>query len=115
MRYLLVILFFAASFSVQAQTSKELVGKWKLVKETMDGKVTTPEDTYQVFKANGSFEGITPRDSMKAKWKLSDDGKKLTVKMKYGSVDFTVDYFDAKKRVITSKQTGTLEYVKVDD
>jgi hypothetical protein len=99
-----------------AQTSNELIGKWKLVKETtMSGKVKTPENTFQVFLKGGGFQGISGNDSRKGKWKLSEDNKTLTIKISIISIKFKVDYFDAKKRIISSDKIGTLEYQKVQD
>ncbi|WP_025141999.1 lipocalin-like domain-containing protein [Pedobacter jeongneungensis] len=114
MKLVITLLLFVAAFACQAQTSKELIGKWKLVKQTKDGVVTTPTDVYQVFEEGGVFQGINGNSSRKGKWKLSADNKKLTVKISIISIAFTVDYFDSKKRTISSDQTGTLEYEKVE-
>ena len=99
--------------SATAQTSKELIGKWKLVKETKDGVVKEPKDTYQVFKEGGKFQGINGDKTRNGKWELSADNKELTVKISVVSVKFRVEYFDEKKRIISSDMTGTLEYEKV--
>lgn len=103
------------SFTGNAQTSRELIGKWKLVKQTQNGTVKTPENTYQVFMDGGEFKGITGGDSRKGKWTLSTNNKELTIKISIVSVTFTVEFFDAKKRIISSDKTGTLEYEKVAD
>jgi len=113
MKTCMMILFCLGSLTIQAQTSKELIGKWKLLKETKGGTVKTPENTYQVFNEEGEFVGIAGDKSRKGKWKLSDDNKKITIKISIISITFKVDYFDAKKRVISSPETGTLEYEKV--
>lgn len=110
---LLFLCFF--SVSVFAQTKKELIGKWKLVKETKNGKTSNPEDTYQIFEEDGKFTGINKGKSRKGKWKLSEDGKNLHIAISIVSVDFDVEYFDPKKRIISSTQTGVLEYQKVDE
>ncbi|GAO43128.1 lipocalin-like domain-containing protein [Flavihumibacter petaseus] len=116
MKGLLTALFFCLAIgSSKAQTSKELIGKWKLVKETKNGNVTTPKDTYQVFMEDGVFHGIKEDKSRKGKWKLSEDNTKLTISISIVSIKFTVDYFDAKKRIISSSETGTLEYEKVEE
>ncbi|MBV7533097.1 lipocalin-like domain-containing protein [Chitinophaga sp. sic0106] len=104
-----------AGYVTKAQTAKELIGKWKLVKETKNGKVTTPNETYQVFEEGGVFQGIKEDKSRKGKWHLSADNSTLTISISVVSLKFSVDYFDAKKRVITNPQTGTLEYEKVSD
>ncbi len=114
MKFVITLLLCAAAFVSQAQTSKELIGKWKLVKQTKDGVVTTPTDVYQVFEDGGVFQGINGSSSRKGKWKLSADNKKLTVKISIISIAFKVAYFDSKKRTISSDQTGTLEYEKVE-
>lgn len=114
MKLLIAFLLCLAGFIGHAQTSKELVGKWKLVKQTKDGIVSTPKDTYQVFIEGGEFNGINGDKSRKGKWKLSEDNKKLTVKISVVSLTFAVDYFEGKKRIISNEKTGSLEYEKVD-
>jgi hypothetical protein len=104
------------ALALQAQTSKELIGKWKLVNETKNGKEQEiKEDTYQVFKEGGEFQGIVGKKTRKGKWVLSADNKELTVKISIVSVPFKVEYFDAQRRVISSDPTGTLEYEKVPE
>ncbi|MET6996644.1 lipocalin-like domain-containing protein [Chitinophaga defluvii] len=116
MKILLTLLSFCMiSLVSNAQTSKELIGKWKLVKETKGGVVKTPEDTYQIFMEDGVFKGVNGDNSRKGKWKLSDDNKELTIKISIISLTFDVEYFDAKKRIISNDKTGTLEYEKVED
>jgi hypothetical protein len=115
MRVSIILFFCLLGFISSAQTSKELIGKWKLIKQTQNGVEKTPKDTYQVFMEDGVFKGINGDNSRKGKWKLSEDNKKLTVKISIVSVTFNVDYFDAKKRIISSDQTGTLEYEKVEE
>lgn len=114
MKLLITFLFCVAGFVSHAQTSKELIGKWKLLKETKGGVVRTPTDVYQVFIEGGEFQGINGNNSRKGKWKLSDDNKKLTIKISIISIAFNIDYFDTKKRIISSDKTGTLEYEKVE-
>lgn len=113
MKFLITLIICLACYSSHAQTAKELVGKWKLVKQTNNGIVSTPENTYQVFSEDGVFNGINGDKSRKGKWKLSADNKQLTIKISVVSIAFSVDYFDAKKRVISSNKTGILEYEKV--
>lgn len=115
MKTLLTLILCLTGLLSYSQTSKELIGKWKLIKQTKDGKVTTPEETYQIFMDGGKFQGISGKNSRKGKWKLSDDNKVLTVKISILTVPFNVDYFDTKKRIITSDKLGTLEYEKVSD
>lgn len=115
MKLLMMLSFCLISLVSSAQTAKELIGKWKLVKETKDGVVKEPKDTYQIFLEDGVFKGVNGDKSRKGKWSLSDDNKSLTIKISIISLTFSVDYFDAKKRVITNDKTGTLEYVKVED
>lgn len=112
----MMLAFCALCYSAQAQTAKELVGRWKLVKHTKDGKdEPIKEDTYQVFAENGKFTGIVGSKSSTGKWRLSDDGKELTVKVSIVKVKFVVESFDAQHRVISSESLGTLEYEKVPD
>lgn len=101
-------------FASYAQTSAELLGKWKLVKSTNNGTVVIPKETYQVFEEGGVFQGINGSNSRKGKWKLSEDNKKLTIKISLISIAFNIDYFDSKKRIISSVKTGTLEYEKFE-
>lgn len=110
-----MLLLSVAGFTTKAQTAKELIGKWKLVKETKNGVVKEPQDTYQVFEEGGTFQGIVGSKSRKGKWTLSADNTNLTIKISIISLKFKVEHFDAKKRIISNEQTGTLEYEKVAD
>jgi hypothetical protein len=102
-------------FTVQAQTATEILGKWKLVKWTKNGKEKTVADsTFQIFNENNKFISVAEGKEHKGKWKLSADNKTLTIRSGVFVIPFTVDQFDPKKRVITTDQLGTLEYVKVD-
>ncbi len=108
-------------FSASSQTQKELLGKWQLVKWTKKGKEKDLQDYYktdqvfQVFKENGEFESLVGDEVHKAKWKLSKDNSELTIIAVILTVKFTIDYFDAEKRVITAPQVGTFEYKKVTE
>lgn len=113
MKKLLVIVLVMFSLSAFSQTSKELIGKWKLVKQTKNGEVTSPKDTYQVFMEKGDFEGINGDKTRRGSWKLSKDNKTLTIGISVIKVKFNIIYFDATKRTISSPETGTLEYEKV--
>jgi hypothetical protein len=115
MRLLIILSFCLISLVSNAQTAKELIGKWKLVKETKDGVAKTPQDTYQIFLEGGTFKGVKGDNSRKGKWNLSEDNKELTIKISIISLTFSVDYFDVKKRIISNDKTGTLEYEKVED
>ncbi|MCC9063785.1 hypothetical protein [Flavobacterium piscisymbiosum] len=85
MKKIFLILICIIGFSVNAQTSKELIGKWQLVKWTKKGKEKNIQEyyktdqVYQVFKENGDFESLVGDESHKAKWKLSKDNSELTI------------------------------------
>lgn len=117
-----IVTLFALLFvmtAVNAQTSTELVGKWKLVKWTKGGKEKNIQEkfktteVYQVFDADGHFTSINGEKTHEGKWELSKDNKKLTITVGVIiSETFTIDYFDAKRRVISLPLLGTLEYEK---
>ncbi|MEJ1238065.1 glycoside hydrolase family 43 C-terminal domain-containing protein [Chryseolinea sp. T2] len=115
MKLTLIIFMCAIAISAQAQTANELIGKWKLVKQTKKGVVKEPENTYQIFREGGQFEGIAEGKTGKGKWTLSEDNKELKVKIGIATAKFKVEYFDAQKRVISNDQLGTLEYEKVPE
>ena len=110
-----------ASLSIQAQTSKELIGKWQLVKLSKNGtekdikEKFKSDQVFQIFNEDGKFTGIVGDKSTNGKWKLSKDNNTLTVTVDLIPVKFQIDYFDSQKRVITQDQLGTLEYKKVDN
>ena len=110
-----------ASLSIRAQTSKELIGKWQLVKLTKNGtekdikEKFKSDQVFQIFNEDGKFTGIVGDKSTNGKWKLSKDNNTLTVTVDLIPVKFQIDYFDSQKRVITQDQLGTLEYKKVDN
>ena len=120
-KVLFVAVLFFIAFSVNAQTSKELVGKWQLVKITKKGKERSIMDefktdqVFQVFLDDNKFESLIGDKTHKGSWKLSKDNKKLTIVSGIANVEFTIDYFDAEKRIISHPQTGTLEYKKVTE
>ena len=117
--FLIPVLFLA--FSVSAQTSKELIGKWQLVKWTKNGKdkdivkAHKTDQVFQVFKEGGAFESVIGDKTHKGTWKLNKDNTSLTITASIAVVDFSIDYFDATKRIITSPMVGTLEYKKVSE
>ncbi|URC14152.1 MULTISPECIES: DUF5004 domain-containing protein [unclassified Flavobacterium] len=110
-----------ASLSIQAQTSKELIGKWQLIRLTKNGKEKDikekfkSDQVFQVFQEDQKFTGIVGDKNTNGKWKLSKKNDVLTVTVNLIPVKFQIDYFDSKKRVITNDQIGTLEYKKVDN
>lgn len=119
-KFLLLSMLFAATF-LQAQTSKELLGKWQLVKWTQNGRekdiaaTFKSDQVFQVFLENGEFQSLVGDEVHKSKWKLSKDNSELTIiSTLIVPIKFHMDYFDAQKRVITSEQMGTLEYKKVN-
>ncbi len=121
MKKLLLAFVFLIGLSASAQTSKELIGKWQLVKWTKNGKEKNIQDrfktdqVFQVFKENGDFESVIGDESHKAKWKLSNDNSRLTIISVILPVEFTINSFDSEKRVITNAQVGTFEYKKVSE
>lgn len=121
MKKIFLSITFLIALSVNAQTSKELIGKWQLVKWTKNGKEKSIQDkfktdqVFQVFRENGDFESIVGDELHKAKWKLSKDNSDLTIIAVLMPVKFKVDYFDAQKRIITTPQLGTFEYRKIQE
>jgi hypothetical protein len=119
MKKLILAFVFLIGLSASAQTSKELIGKWQLVKWTKNGKEKSIEkrfktdQVFQVFKENGDFESVIGDESHKAKWKLSKDNSQLTIISVILPVVFTINSFDSQKRVITNPEVGTFEYKKV--
>lgn len=117
-----IVTLFALLFvmtAVNAQTAEQLVGKWKLVKWTKGGKEKDIQDkfktteVYQVFEADGHFTSINGEKTHEGKWELSNDNKKLTITVGViVSETFKIDYFDAKRRVISLPLLGVLEYEK---
>lgn len=121
MKKLIIAAAFLASFTGNAQTSKELLGKWQLVKWVQHGKEKDiaskfkTDKVFQVFLENGEFQSLIGDEVHKSKWKLSNDNKELTITSTLiVPVKFHIDYFDAKKRTVTSDVIGTLDYQKVD-
>lgn len=125
MRKLLLLgfLFCLFSVNVDAQTPTELLmGKWKLVKWTTkkgtEKNIVSEFETdqvYQIFNEGGKFISVVGEKENKGKWKLSKENDVLTIRLKMIIVvDFHIDFMDAKKRIITTDQLGTLEYEKVE-
>jgi len=122
MKKTLFFCFFLLAFNLSAQTSVELIGKWKLVKWTQNGKEKDlkehfhTDQVFQLFEENKNrFQSIVGDEVHKGKWKLSSDGKTLTIVAGILPIPFTVNYFDKTKRIISYDSVGTFEYVKVDE
>ena len=121
MKRLFIMTALIASLSGYAQTSKELLGKWQLVKLTQHGQekeiasIFKTDQVFQVFHEKGEFISIVGDETHKSKWKLSKDNTELTITSTLIiPIKFHIDYFDAQKRIITSDLIGTLEYKKIE-
>jgi len=103
-----------------AQTSKELIGKWQLIKWTQNNKEKNIKDyyktdqVYQVFKDDGKFESLVGDETHSAKWKLLSNNKELKIISVLIPITFQIDYFDSQRRVISNAQIGTWEYKKIN-
>ncbi|MGQ7944123.1 hypothetical protein [Flavobacterium sp. WC2509] len=120
MRKVFLSLACIIGFLANAQTSKELLGKWQLVKWTKNGKEKSIQKTFktdqvfQLFLENGEFQSLVGSEIHKSKWKLSKDNSNLTITSTLIlPVKFHIDFFDSEKRIMTSDEVGTFEYKKV--
>lgn len=120
----ILLAFVLCSFglTVNAQTAKDLVGKWQLVRWTNNnGKDKDIKDyfktdqVFQMFYEDGKFESIVGDESHKGKWKLSADNKELTITTTIIPIKFHVESFSDGKRVISYESIGTFEHKKVAD
>ena len=116
-----IILLLAAAFAavtVNAQTVKELIGRWKLASWTMKGKemdiksTFKTNDVFQIFKEGNEFVSVIGDKTSSGTWELSADNKQLTIKAGGRTIVFTIDSFSGDKRVITADKLGTSLYVK---
>jgi hypothetical protein len=116
-----IILLLAVAFAavtVNAQTAKELIGRWKLASWTMKGKemdiksAFKTNDVFQIFKEGNEFVSVIGDKTSSGTWELSADNKQLTIKVGGRTIVFTIDSFTGDKRVITADKLGTSLYVK---
>lgn len=121
MKYLFLLTCILISLHLQAQTEKELIGKWKLVKFSNEKgkekdikKVYKTDEVYQIFNEDHKFTSIIGDKEFTGTWKLTYKNKILDVKVDVGSARFKVVYADAKKRIISTLSVGKLEYIKVE-
>ena len=96
---------------MHAQTSNELIGRWKLVKWTVNASEKSIMDSFktdqvfQIFKDKNEFISINGKRITRGKWKLSSDNKYLNIKVGLGTVvNFKIDYFDAKSEPLPMNQ-----------
>ncbi len=121
MKKVILIFICLIGLSVSAQTQNELVGKWILVKWTKNGRTQDIKANFkttqvlQIFSANGDFESRIGSESTYSKWKLTKDNSELVVVDSAVSITSSIDYFDPKKRVISTPEMGTFEYKKIPD
>ena len=116
------LIFCAFGFTGNAQTAKDLIGKWQLVHWTStNGKDKDIKDyfktdqVFQVFYEDGHFESLNGNESHKGKWKLSPDNKELTITSTIIPVKFHVESFSDGKRITSYESLGTFEHKKVAD
>ena len=121
MKKIILLLFFLVfSLGINAQTATELLGKWKLVKWTQNGKEKDipkhfkTEEVYQVFLDDNEFQSLIGDKTKKGKWHLSKNNAKLTITSALVPVKFNIVFFDPQKRVIKHATLGTLEYAKIE-
>lgn len=121
MKNLLLIVLCLIGLSSNAQTSKELIGKWQLVKWVQNDKEKDiasyfkTDQVFQVFQEGNEFHSLIGEETHKGKWKLSKDNSELTINAGLLPVKFKIDYFDANKRVVSTLQLGSFEYKKVTE
>ena len=107
--------------SSNAQTAKELVGKWQLVGWSHNGNKKDIKDyfrtdqVFQEFMENGKFLSTIGREKHHGKWHLSQDNKELHTKSALMPMVFQIEYFDSEKRIVTCPQFGRFEYKKVEE
>lgn len=117
---LLFMTLFLTASAMNAQTSKELVGKWQLVKWTHNNKEKDIKDyfktdqVYQIFMEDGKFDSKIGDEIHHGKWSLSKENKELVIKSALIPIKFQIDYFTAEKRIVTYTQLGSFEYKKVN-
>lgn len=120
-KFTFILLFIFALTKANSQTTSELLGKWQLVKWTHNNKEKSIKDrfktdqVYQVFYDDGRFESLIGDEIHHGKWKLSENGKELTINSALIPVTFKVDYFDKLKRIVTYPALGSFEYKKVSN
>lgn len=119
---LFALIFCAFGFMANAQTAKDLIGKWQLVRWTnTNGKdkdiknYFKTDQVFQVFYEDGRFESLIGDESHKGKWKLSADNKELTITSTIIPVKFHVEYFSEGKRIISYESLGSFEHKKISN
>lgn len=120
MKTLLLALFFCAiGITANAQTAKELVGKWQLVRFTHNGQDKDIKDffktdqVYQVFYEDGKFESLVGDEVHKGKWKMSKDNQHLTLTTTLIPIKLHIDLFQDGKRVTSYESLWTFEHKKI--
>ncbi|MGH2666530.1 DUF5004 domain-containing protein [Flavobacterium sp.] len=117
-KIILVFICLIGSFA-NAQTSKELIGNWQLVKWVKNGaekdivSYYKTDQVFQFFQEDHKFNSVIGDAVHKGKWKLSDDNTELTIDSKIVEAKFKIEYFDMQRRVISNPELGTFEYKRV--
>ncbi len=106
---------------VSAQTSKEIIGKWQLVKWQYNGQnqdiasAFKTDKVYQIFLNDNKFQSQIGDKINDGKWSLSKENTEIEIVSNNDKIKFHIDYFDKNRRVISSDQLGTMEYKKVQN
>lgn len=118
---LLSLLFCTMGMTANAQTAKELIGKWQLVRFTHNGQEKDIKDffktdqVYQVFYEDGKFESLVGDEVHKGKWKMSKDNQHLTLTTTLIPIKLHIDLFQDGRRITSYESLWTFEHKKVAD
>lgn len=118
---LLTLFLCVACLTAKAQTAKELIGKWQLVRYLHNGQEKDIKDffktdqVYQVFYENGKFESLIGDEVHKGKWKMSKDNQYLTLTSTLIPVKLHIDLFKDGKRITSYESLWTFEHKKIND
>jgi len=121
MKKAIALMILIIGLSLNAQGPAELSGKWKLVKWEKDGKIQDiaahfkTDQVFQVFSQDGNYQEITADRTLNGTWKLSHDRRKLTTNAGLLPTHYKIDYFDAKRRILTQEGMGTYTFEKVQN
>lgn len=110
---MLLVLFTFNAISAQ-ETSKNLLGKWKLETVSVSGEthpaldVFGTSEVYQIYKAKNIFNSFMGDQSRNGKWKLSKDEKTIFITGEGEKATFVIISMDKNKMTLELDEEGEL-------
>lgn len=118
-KFILLVVFAFMGTIASAQTSKDIVGKWRLVsgKDTAGKEIDVKamhksDNVFNVFKDGGTYMHVSGSKVDTGTWTLDAAKKEITVSVNGKTNMWKVDAF-SKDAVTVTGSPGTMNFIRI--